>query len=213
MNERVFTAAAAKFPLKKRDIGEFERIRGRGMEFEVKAYEAPGAGSLCLMEMRAMAGLMKMETAVFSPTGLDGPLFSTDAISAMGKDTLILELYDTTISHPDFAQLSEVKSLYSALPGYDPGEHWYDTMRLAVSDYKRDKGIAGAYDPYVRDYVLRYFDMLARCARCDEEEKKKQNAVFADGLLKNGGPAVNQFLKMLGEEKTAEFLRTVMFRT
>ena len=86
-------------------------------------------------------------------------------------------------------------------------------MRLDASDYKKGKGCAGAYDPYVRDYAQRYFALLAGCPRCDETEKKKQNAVFADGLLQNGGPAVNQFRKMLGDEKTAEFLRTIMFRT
>ena len=213
MNERIFTAAAAHFPLREKDIGEFATIRGRGMAFAVKAYEAPGAGSLCLMEMSGMAGLMKMETAVFSPTGLDGPLFSMDMISAMGRDTLLLELYDTALSHPELAALGEIKARYAALPGYDPGEHWYDGMRLAASDYKKGKGCAGAYDPYVRDYAQRYFALLAGCPRCDETEKKKQNAVFADGLLQNGGPAVNQFRKMLGDEKTAEFLRTIMFRT
>ncbi len=213
MNERVFTAAAAHFPLREKNIGEFASIRGRGMVFAVKAYEAVGAGSLCLMEMRGMAGLMKMETAVFSPTGLDGPLFSVDAISAMGRDTLILELYDTTLSHPDFAALGEIKARYADLPGYDPGEHWYDGMRLAVSDYKRGKGCAGAFDACVRDYAQRYFALLARCPRCGEEEKKKQNAVFADGLLQNGGPAVDQFRRMLGGEKTAEFLRKIMFCT
>ena len=212
MNERIFTAAAARFPMRERDIGAFSHIAGRGMDFRVKAYEAPGAGSLCLMEMRAMAGLMKMETAVFSPTGLDGPLFSMDAISAMGRNTLILELYDTTLSHPDFSALEEIRTRYASLSGYDPGEHWYDPMRLAVSDYKRGRKTAGAYDPYVRDYAQRYFALLAGCARCDEAEKKKQNAVFADGLIQNGGPAVDQFRKMLGDEATADFLHKVMFR-
>ena len=32
-----------------------------------------------------------------------------------------------------------------------------------------------------------------------------------NGLLQNGGPAVNQFKKMLGEEKTSAFIRTCMF--
>ena len=213
MNERIFAAAAARFPLRERDIGAFAHIRGRGMAFEVKAYEAPGAGSLCLMEMRAMAGLMSMETAVFSPTGLDGPLFSMDAISAMGRDTLLLELYDTTLSHPDYAALEEIRARYAALPGYDPGEHWYDPMRLAVSDYKRGRRAVGAYDPCVRDFAQRYFALLAAGARCDETEKKKQNAVFVDGLIQNGGPAVDQFRKMLGGEAAADFLHKVMFRT
>ena len=211
MNERVFTAAAACFPLREKDIGEFACLRGRGMAFQVKAFDAAGAGSLCLMEMRAMAGMMKMETAVFSPTGIDGPLFSMDVISAFGQDTLILELYDTTLSHPAFAALAEIKTQYASLSGYDPGEHWYDSMRLDVSDYKKGRRQSGAYDPFVRDYAQRYFALLEKCSHCSEEEKKKQNAVFTDGLLQNGGPAVNQFRKMIGEEKTAEFLRKIMF--
>ena len=213
MNARVFTAAAARFPLREKDIGAFSRLGGRGMTFRVKVYEAPGTGSLCLMEMRAMAGLMRMETAVFSPTGIDGPLLSMDAIAAMGQDTLLLELYDTTLAHPDFAALGEIKTRYADLPDYDPGEHWYDAMRLDGSAYKKGRGLSGVYDPFVRDYAQRYFELLAHCPRCGEEEKKKQNAVFADGLLQNGGPAVNQFRKMLGEEKTAEFLHKIMFCT
>lgn len=213
MNERVFTAAAARFSLREKDIGEFARIRGNGMIFAVRAFEAPGAGSLCLMEMRAAAGLMKMETAVFSPTGLDGPLFSMDAITAFGQDTLLMELYDTTLSHPDFSALEEIKARYASLPAYDPGEHWYDSLRLAPSDYKKGRGIAGACDPYARDYAQRYFALLARCPRCDEAEKKKQNAVFADGLMRSGGPAVKQFCKLLGRDKTEEFLGKVMFCT
>ena len=55
--------------------------------------------------------------------------------------------------------------------------------------------------------------LLANCPACDETEKRRCNAVFVDGLLKNGGPAIEQFRALLGEEKAAEFLRKVMFRT
>ena len=209
-NDAMFRAAS-RFRLREREIGEFARIRGRGMRFRVRAFEAPGAGGLCLIETRAFAGLMKMETAVFSPTGLDGPLLSMDAISAFGRDTLILELYDTTLSHPGFGALGEVLGCYSFLPDYAPGRHWYDALRLPVSAYKRCRGRGDELALFAQDYAEKYCMLLAHCQVCDESEKRLRNAAFTDGLLKNGGPAVDQFRKMIGEEKAAEFLRRVMF--
>ena len=211
MNEWIFDAAAARFPLREKDPGEFALIRGKGMLFRVRLFEAPGTGSLCLMDMNAFGGLMKMETAVFSPTGRDGPLFSTDLIEAAGKDTLLLELYDTTASHPDFAALDEVRARWAWLPAHDPGEHWYDHLRLPVSDFKAGKGLLPGVADYAHDYARAYFAQLEACPLCDESEKKRLNAVYTDGMLENGGPAVNQFCKMIGREKTAEFLRRCMF--
>lgn len=45
----------------------------------------------------------------FSCTELDGPLFSCDLIEAAGKRTLLLELYDTTISHSGFEDLGMIR--------------------------------------------------------------------------------------------------------
>ena len=207
----VFFEAFSRFRPREREVGDVARIRGRGMRFDVKAYEANGVGGLCLMDMRAMAGLMKMETAVFSPTGLDGPLFSLDAISVLGKNTLILELYDTTLSHPGFEGLREVLERYSFLPDYDPGKHWYDSLRLPVSAYKRCRGRSDELTLFAQDFAEKYCELLARCPICDEAEKRSRNAAYTDGMLKNGGPAVDQFRKMIGEEKTAAFLREIMF--
>ena len=124
MNRSVYNIAAAFRRLSPVDLGEYDVIKGKGMTFRVKCYDANHAGRLCLMEMSGFLGLMKMETAVFSPT---------------------------------------------------------------------------------------IFDILNTCKPCDRTEKMKKNAEFTEGLLQNGGPAVNQFKKMIGEEKTEEFLRKYMF--
>ncbi|MBO4330620.1 MAG: hypothetical protein J5827_00935 [Oscillospiraceae bacterium] len=211
MKEYICAAAAARFELKKLDIGEYGLIKGGGMKFDVSVYDAAGAGRLCLMDMKAFAGLMRMETAVFSPTELDGPLFSMDFIKAFGKTTLLLELYDTTLSHPDFDSLCEIKAKYAGIPAHDPGEHWYDYLRLEPSDFKKVKGKAAELEPMVKEYGDGYFGLLSLCGRCDPAEKMKKNAEFTDGLLNNGGPAVDQFKKLLGEEKAAEFLKKYMF--
>lgn len=211
MIELVKSAAESHFHLTKKDIGSFTQIKGRGMRFQTKVYEAEEIGRLCLMEMKAAAGLMRMETGVFSPVGLDGPIFSFDYIKAFGKETLIAELYDTTLSHPPFSELEEVKERYAHIPPHDPGEHWFDSMRLPVSDFKRGRKITEDVTLMMKDYINVYFRKLDTCDPCDPKEKKKCNAVFVNGLLQNGGPAVDTFKKMIGNEKTEEFLKNCMF--
>ena len=204
-------AAGARFRLTQQDIGDYANMKGKVSRFRTKIYDAEGAGRLCVMEMKAAAGLVRMETGVFSPTELDGPIFSFDFIRAAGGETLFLELYDTTLSHPDFADLMEVAERYADLPDHDPGEHWYDDLRLPVSEYKKGWKITKRAEAMMRDYAESYFRLLSECPACDAAEKKQCNAVFADGLLVNGGPAVNTFREMMGDERTETFLREYMF--
>lgn len=211
MNDFMLLSAASRFPLRRLDIGDFADIAGKGMRFHTRVYDAEGAGRLCLMEMKAFGGLMKMESAVFSPVTLDGPLFSCDMVDAMGNITLLLELYDTTLSHPAMEALGEVKARYAALPAHDPGRHWYDSLRLPVSDFKKAKGQRPAFAEYAGGYNEAYFALLPGCGPADAREKMAANAAYAEGLLKNGGPAVDTFRKILGEEKTAAFLQRYMF--
>ena len=205
------SSAESHFHMTEQDIGDFSDIKGRGMRFHTKVYEAQDIGSLSLIEMKAMAGLMRMESGVFSPTGLDGPVFSFDHIKAAGKETLFLELYDCTCSHPAFGELEEIKKRYEDLPDHDPGKHWYDEMRLPVSVFKQGHKVADKMLMLFKDYCETYFGLLKECAPCDPEEKKKCNAVFVNGLISNGGPAVDTFRKIIGEEKTGVFLRNCMF--
>ena len=139
INTRLLQTAKAHFDLAERDIGEYRSLKGNGMHFSTKVYDAALAGSLCLMDMRAFFGAMKMWTAVFSPKELDGPILSLDYIEAFGKCTLVLELYDTTFSHPVFQELETVKAKYAFLPEYDPGEHWFSSLLLPVSAHKKGK--------------------------------------------------------------------------
>lgn len=211
MIEIIKNAAKARFTLTEQDIGSFSEMKGRGMRFQTKVYNADDIGRLCLMETKAAAGLMYMLTGVFSPIGADAPIFSFDYIKAAGKKTLVAELYDTTLSHPDFAELEEVKKKYAYLPAYDPGEHWFDNIRLPVSDFKQGYRIAKDLSMMIKDYSEGYFRLLEACDPCDPEVKKKLNAEFVNGLLSNGGPAVNTFRKMMGNDKTEEFLRNYLF--
>ena len=197
--------------LKPVDIGDYETIRGKGMLFHVRVFDVQNAGRLFHMDMKAFGGLMRMETVVFTPVQLDGPIYSMDKIMAFGRATLVLELYDTTVSHPDFSELATIKRKYALLPSYDPDDHPYYTFRLPVSDYKRGFGIKNKIRSMEEEYGEKYYKLLQNCEPIDPEVKKEKNAEFSGSLFNNGGPAVNQFKKMIGAEKTEEFLKRYMF--
>ena len=193
------------------DIGDYETIRGKGMTFHTRVFDAQNSGRLFLMDMTAFAGLMKMETVAFTPVELDGPICSMDKVVAFGRSTLVLELYDTTVSHPDFAALGTEKQKYSRIPSYDPGDHPYYAFRMSESDYKRGFGIGNKISQMAKEYQESYFKILKTCDPVDPEIKKQKNLKFSECLYSNGGPAVDQFKKMIGPEKTEEFLKRYMF--
>lgn len=199
------------FKLTELDVGEYSRIKSKGMCFDVHAFDAEGAGRLFLMDMKAFGGLMKMETASFTPIELDGPILSADIAAAFGRTTLVLELYDTTTSHPDLHAVGKVKEKYASLPSYDPGDHPYYRFRCPESAYKKGRGIKEAARSMAQEYSGAYFECLQSCLPAEPEEKKQRNAEFSESLFQSGGPAVNQFKKMIGEEKTREFLMKYMF--
>ena len=53
----------------------------------------------------------------------------------------------------------------------------------------------------------------AAAADSEASPKREKASVYVEGLLKNGGPSTDVFKKGLGEEKTAELFRKVLFAT
>ena len=102
------------------------------MRFSICAYDLPGVGALSTVSMTAMLGLMRMETLVLTPLERDAPLLSCDLVRVAGRDTLLLELYDTQLAPIDTAALGAVKAAYAALPDHDLGTHWYDPAQAAA---------------------------------------------------------------------------------
>ena len=211
MKDYIINEIKQRFPVSETDAGEYSEIRRKGMRFQVKTYQAEGAGKLFVMDMKAMGGLMRMETITFTPTFLDGPIISVDKVIAFGRHTLVLELYDTTFSHPEFNVLNPVKEKYSSLPSYDPGDHPYYRFRMPQSDYKKGRRIRTQIDSMAEQYCKVYLDELQKCGAVEPSEKTRKNLEFSNCLFESGGPAVNQFKKMIGEEKTRIFLMEYMY--
>ena len=127
------------YSLRETDAGEYASLKVNGMRFSIKAYYAEGLGHVSVMKARGFFGLMKMDTLMIVPQEKDLPLYSYDRIFAMGNDTLIVELYDTLTEPLDLSSLDGVKAGFTHLPERDPGEHWYDGIKLPQSLSKKGK--------------------------------------------------------------------------
>ena len=210
MIEKLLTAIGNKFPLTKADAGDFKQLKANGMKFSIRAFRAEGLGWVSVMTASGFLGLMKMDTLIINPTEIDLPLYSYDRILAMGNDTLIVELYDTLIG--DYAEdgMISVKEKFASLPERDPGEHWYDSIKLPSSISKKGKKISSELDEMTLEHFKAYL-ASSNAPVVDSESKKDMAAVYVNGLLEKGGPSTDVFKKELGIEKTTKLFREILF--
>ena len=213
MVNRLLTLINEKHPLTEIDCGEFSRMKVSGMNFVICAFKAKGLGHVSVMRADGMLGLMKMDTLIINPTELDLPLYSYDRIFAMGNDTLIIELYNTLLSDYSEEGMKAVlaKEKYSALPERDPGEHWYDSIKLSSSISKKGKK---KHFELMNSLTDGHFEAYLRSSRTtvtDRAKKLEKAKAYANGLIEKGGPSTDVFKKAIGEEKTVELFEKILF--
>ncbi len=214
MIDRMLAIIGEAFPLKELDCGEYKKMKVSGMGFTIRRFYAEGLGSVSAMVASGFFGLMKMDTLIITPTEKDMSLFSYDRVHAMGNDTLIFELYDTLVGETDFSALDSVKESAKYLPDHDLGSHWYDSIKLPQSLSKKGKKKETAgFDATATHYLAKYLETAKSAAACEAAPKREKASVYVEGLLKNGGPSTDVFKKGIGEEKTAELFRKVLFAT
>lgn len=189
-------------------------LKAMGLRFSIRAYQAPNLGHVSVMEAKGFFGLMKMDTIIITPTAVDMPLLSYDRVLAMGNDTLIYELYDTFIDHADLSGLDAVKKSAAYLPDHAMEKHWYESIKLPVSFAKKGKkSHSSAFDTTATHYLVQYLAAAKQAPACDAAQKREKASTYVEGLLTNGGPCTDVFKKSIGEEKTAEVFRKVLFGT
>lgn len=213
MTEKLIRLLREKYPLRACDAGAFSVLKASGMRFTVEAYEAEGLGHVSLMRARGFFGLMKMDTLIVNPTERDLPLYSYDRILAMGNDTLIAELYDTTVGGFTAPELNALLERSADLPDRDPGTHWYDGIRLPQSISKKGKKAQREeFDRLAQAHFAAWLG--AKCQPlADRDAKRAKTAAYVEGLLTHGGPSTDVFKKALGQEKTEQLFRKVLFGT
>ena len=200
------------FTMKEIPVEGFHKLKIKGMTFTIRQYEAAGLGHVSRMDAAGFFGLMKMETLIINPKWKDVPLLSYDRVNAMGKDTLIIELFDTLTGPCFLRPLDEVKARYASLPDHDLGAHWYDPIKLEQSVSKKGKKAQSAsFDALADEYFDAYIACAGQAASCAPQEKAQKSGAYVEGLLLHGGPSTDIFKKGLGEEKTADLFRKVLF--
>lgn len=213
MTEWITARLGEKYPLTSVDVGEFAHLKANGMTFTVQAFHADGLGHVSVMRAKGFFGLMKMDTLIINPTEADLPLYSYDRIFAMGNDTLIVELYDTLLGAYDASALAAAKAEHTDLAERDPGEHWYDSIKLGESISKKGKK---TQTPRLDQLTQAHFDAYLNSHAvpvADRAAKQAKASYYVNGLLSRGGPSTDVFKKSLGEETTAKLFETVLFGT
>ena len=190
------------------------KIDKSGMHFTITTYEVKGFGHLSVIDMKATFGLMKMESVVLNAEYKDLPLFSADYIRAAGKCTLLEEFYDTMLRPIDAESLAiyrKVKEKYKDLPPYATGPHWYDAIRYDFTLGASDRSLKARNTEITKAYFDAYLENVARAPACDPAAKREKTQAYVDGLFKNGGPAVDQFKKLIGDEAAREVFEKYVF--
>ena len=213
MTNKLLSIIGEQFSLTPLAVGEFAKIKASGLTFSVEAYTAAGLGHVSVMKASGFFGLMKMDTLMIVPQEKDLPLYSYDRIFAMGNDTLIVELYDTLTEPLDLSSLDSVKAGFTHLPERNPGEHWYDGIKLPQSLSKKGKKAQTTDLDALTEAHFKAFLHAPANAVSDNAKKQELSAGYVNGLLTNGGPSTDVFKKELGAEKTADLFHRVLFGT
>lgn len=213
MTEKALALLSDRFLLTQIPAGEFAALKIRGMRFTVRAYEAKGLGHVSVLQAKGFFGWMHMDTLIVDPLEKDLPLFSCDRVHAFGRELLLGELYDTLLTPRPFDSIAAVRAAFSDLKDSDRGTHWYDSIRLPESFAKTGKKADVPRLEQLEERFLAAYLAATPEEPCDPAAKKAKAAVYVDGLLENGGPSTDVFLKSLGREKTEALFRRALFGT
>lgn len=214
MLDKLLNEIDKNYKLTERSAGDYAALKISGMKFTIRCFDAAGLGHVSAMSAAGFFGLMKMDTLIVTPTQRDMPLLSYDRVNAMGKDTLIVELYDTFIDKKPLSSTAAAVESGKSLPAHDAGAHWYDSIKLPESFAKKGgKKDGDAFDALTGRVLSGYLEDSKAVLASDPEEKRKKASVYVNGLLEHGGPSTDVFMKALGKEKTTELFRKLLFGT
>ena len=209
MNGSVLNLFSDRGTLTAKDVTPWQTFSGKGMKFHLQSFDWAGCACVSHLTMRAFLGLMKMETIICTPYTKDLPLFSYDLINAIGKRTLLVEVYDTQVAPADLSPLQSVKESYRDLKEKSMKPNWYDTLRLSPSTCK--VGPVSRLSALATEMTTAYIDLFATARTIDPVAKTARNRVYVEGLISNGGPAINTIRQMLGSEAAENLFRRFLF--
>lgn len=211
MNGSVVDLFAQRGNLVAKDVSPWQTFSGKGMKFQLQSYDWDGCACVSYLTMRAFLGLMKMETLICTPYTKDLPIYSYDKIIAFGKKSLLLEVYDTQVKPVDLSSMDAVKESFKDLKDKQPKPAWYDSLRLSPSTFKEGKEERLAQ--LATAMTTAYLDLFATAREVDPAVKTERNRTYVEGLISNGGPAINAVRGMIGDEAAETLFRRFLFGT
>lgn len=211
MNGSVLNIFSDRGTLVAKDVTPWQTFSGKGMKFQLQSYDWAGYACVSYLTMRAFLGLMKMETIICTPYSKDLPIFSYDLINAIGKRTLLIEVYDTQLEPIDLSTMQSVKESYRDLKDKSLKPNWYDSLRLSPSTSKI--GPSSRLSSLTTEMTSAYTDLFATAPTVDPAAKTARNSTYVEGLISNGGPAINTIRQMLGSEAAETLFRRFLFGT
>ena len=211
MNNSIVDLFAQRGKLIAKDVSPWQTFSGKGMKFQLQSYDWEGCACVSHLSMRAFLGLMKMETLICTPYTKDLPIFSYDKIKAFGKKSLLLEVYDTQVESVDLSTMDRVKESYKDLKDKHPKPAWYDSLRLSPSTFK--EGPEAQLTQLATSMTTAYLNLFPTAHEVDRDVKTAKNRLYVEGLISNGGPAINAVRGMLGDEAAETLFRRFLFGT
>lgn len=200
-----------EFDLEKVDMHDLKSIDTTLYKITNETYHIKGIGNLMIMNMKSVFNLMTMKTIVITPQYKDLSLINIDTIDILNRYAGLIEMYESCIEKCDLKDLEKLNEKYKYLKDYKRKEKWYDKIRLnaGVSKLGNKKQIIDMCNEYLDVYL----DILKHAKDCEYSLKQKSNSNYVDQLLEKGGPAIDNFRKIIGRDKCDTLVKKYMFNT
>ena len=206
---------ARNYSIQQHNIGTDARLAKKSVTLWTESYTVKGIGHLCIQRLKAMLGLMKMETVFFVPTKKDAPLMNLDWMKAVGKEFQIVELYDTQLEpYPEeyLGAFERIRERDADLADYTfEQSEWISSVQYPCSYHKTGKGISDRLKEAAKAYYHTYEKQLAALPACDQAQKAEKVRFFAETLFSGGGPVIDQVKKLFGEDTAKRLILTHMY--
>ena len=104
-----------------------------------------------------------------------------------------------------------IKKADAALENYKAEEQWYSRYLLPITYQKTGKKMLDHFLKVAEKETDLFLEMTEAAQPADKETRMAEALSFAQGLLDNGGPAINQFVKLFGRARTEQIVKECMY--
>lgn len=196
-----------RFELREITPEKYRTMGSAMMRFQLEQYEAEGLGNLCVLNTKAMLGLMRLTTVVVTPnTGKNVPFLLIDTMDMGKKHLCYVEYYDCTGSGADRDLLLAAGAPYADVADYAEKPAWYVSERMAGSLIKT--GDRARLEQMALDALTAYREQAA--AAPVKAENLPGLKAFQQRMVREGNPSTAALTRTLGKEGAETFFKTVV---